>query len=141
MTGTTSETSLPQLPKAPNLIELLIHTQEVEWREKSLKGVAEKMLWRDEATGASIALIRFSKGASIPKPHMHASNQFMYCLSGKYEYTATGVTLLPGSFYCNPKGNVHGPTLAHEETVVVEIYDGPHYPQVPDWYTDAQDAR
>jgi hypothetical protein len=65
----------------------------------------------------------------------------MYCLSGKYEYTKTGVTLLPGSFYCNPKGNVHGPTLAHEETVVVEVYDGPHYPQVPDWYTDPKDAQ
>ena len=36
-----------------------------------------------------------------------------------------GVTLKPGSFYCNPKGNVHGPTLAHEDTVVVEIYDHP----------------
>jgi len=23
---------------------------------------------------------------------------------------------------------------------VLEIYDGPHYPQVPDWYTDPRDA-
>jgi hypothetical protein len=36
---------------------------------------------------------------------------------------------------------VHGPTRAHEETVVLEIYDGPHYPEVPKWYTDARDAR
>jgi len=99
---------------APSLTEILHLTDQMEWRAKSLAGVFEKMLWRDEATGASIALIKFAKGASIPKPHRHASNQFMYCLSGKYEYTATGVTLLPGSFYCNPKGNVHGPTLAHE---------------------------
>lgn len=49
--------------------------------------------------------------------------------------------LTPGCFYCNPKGNVHGPTIAHEETILVEMYDGPHYPKVPDWYTDAQDAR
>ena len=49
--------------------------------------------------------------------------------------------LTPGCFYCNPKGNVHGPTLAHEETILLEMYDGPHYPQAPDWYTDAQDAR
>ena len=111
------------------------------WREKSLAGVSEKMLWRDESTGASIGLIKFSKGASIPKPHSHAANQFMFCLSGKYEYTSTGVTLVAGSFYCNPKGNVHGPTLAHEETVVVEIYDGPHYPTTPDWYTDERDAH
>lgn len=130
-----------EVRSAPSLTEILIHAEQMEWRAKSLAGVFEKMLWRDDTTGASIALIKFAKGASIPKPHSHASNQFMYCLSGKYEYTATGVTLLPGSFYCNPKGNIHGPTLAHEETVVVEIYDGPHYPQMPDWYTDERDAH
>jgi hypothetical protein len=65
----------------------------------------------------------------------------MFCLKGRYEYTSTGVTLTPGSFYCNPKGKVHGPAVAHEETVVVEIYDGPHYPFKPDFYTDEKDAR
>lgn len=133
-----NHTSLPVLP---DVSELLIHTDEVAWRPKTLAGVFEKMLWRDEASGASIALIKFAKGASIPQPHSHASNQFMYCLSGKYEYTVTGVTLKPGSFYYNPKGHVHGPTLAHEETVVVEVYDGPHYANVPDWYTDERDAK
>ena len=125
----------------PVLAEILIQSEAMPWREKSLKGVSEKMLWRNEETGASIALIKFAKGASIPEPHLHASNQFMFCLQGHYEYTATGVTLRPGSFYCNPKGNVHGPTLAHEETIVVEIYDGPHYPQKPSWYTDERDAH
>ena len=134
--------TLPTTPPGmPSLDEILIHTAEVPWRAKSLAGVHEKMLWRDEATGASIALIRFDKGASIPTPHLHASNQFMYCLQGHYEYTSTGVTLRPGSFYCNPKGNVHGPTLAHEETVVVEMYDGPHYPERPSWYSNDEDAR
>ena len=28
-----------------------------------------------------------------------------------------------------------------EETVVLEIYDGPHYPEKPSWYTDERDAR
>ena len=51
------------------------------------------------------------------------------------------VVLTAGSFYCNPKGNVHGPAIAHEETVVIEIYDGPHYPQKPSWYTDERDAH
>jgi quercetin dioxygenase-like cupin family protein len=125
---------------SPPMSELLLQAEDMPWREKSLKGIAEKMLWRNEDTGASIALIRFSKGAGIPRPHLHAANQFMFCLSGKYEYTSTGVTLVAGSFYCNPKGNVHGPAIAHEDTVVVEIYDGPHYPVVPDFYTDARDA-
>ncbi len=131
--------SLPE--GAPALQEMLVDTDRLPWREKSLKGISEKMLWRDEQTGASVALIRFAKGASIPEPHFHASNQMMFCLQGRYEYTKTGVVLTPGSFYLNPKGHVHGPTLAHEETVVIEIYDGPHYPEKPSWYTDEQDAH
>ena len=111
-------------PGAPKLEEILIGSAAMPWREKSLKGVSEKMLWRNPETGASIAF-----------------NQFMICLSGRYEYTRTGIVLTAGSFYCNRKGNVHGPAIAHEETIVVEIYDGPHYAVKPDWYTDEADAR
>ncbi len=125
---------------APSLEEILMQSRDMPWRAKSLKGVHEKMFWRDEATGSTIALIKFDKGHGIPKPHSHASNQFMFCLEGRYEYTQTKVVLTPGCFYCNPKGNVHGPTIAHEDTVVLEMYDGHHYPQVPDWYTDPRDA-
>jgi 2,4'-dihydroxyacetophenone dioxygenase len=65
----------------------------------------------------------------------------MYCLEGKYEYIPTGLVLQAGSFYLNPKGMVHGPTIAHEDTIVVEIYDGPHYPTTPSWYSDERDAH
>lgn len=127
-------------PGAPHLLEILIQTRDVQWRAKSLAGLHEKMLWRDETTGASISLNRYEKGAGIPKAHMHSSNQFMFCLEGRYEYLNSKVVLTPGCFYCNPKGNVHGPTVAHDESVLLEIYDGPHYPQMPDWYTDKNDA-
>jgi 2,4'-dihydroxyacetophenone dioxygenase len=138
----TAYSGIPKLADGmPSLDEVLLQSKDLPWRAKSLKGVHEKMLWRNEETGASIALIRFEKGAGIPQPHSHASNQFMVCLEGKYEYTNTGVVLTAGSFYWNPKGNVHGPAMAHEETVVVEIYDGPHYPIKPSWYTNEEDAR
>ena len=126
---------------APSLDEILIQSDAVPWRDKSLNGLSEKMLWRDEQTGASIALIKFEKGSGIPAPHYHASNQFMFCLKGRYEYLPTKTVLTAGSFYCNPKGNVHGPAVAHEETIVLEVYDGPHYPQKPSWYTDERDAH
>ena len=99
-------------PGMPSLDEILIQSRDIPWREKSLKGISE-----------------------------NAANQFMYCLEGRYEYTSSGVVLTPGCFYCNPKGNVHGPAIAHEDTVVVEIYDGPHYPQRPPWYDNDEDAR
>jgi quercetin dioxygenase-like cupin family protein len=125
----------------PNLAEILTDTQQLPWREKSLRGVYEKMLWRNEQTQATVALIKFDAGVGIPQPHAHDSNQMMYCLKGRYEYLRTGLVLTPGLFYCNPKGSVHGPTLAHEETIVLEFYDGPHYPTMPSWYTDERDAR
>jgi quercetin dioxygenase-like cupin family protein len=121
--------------------EVLLQSDDVEWAPKTLAGLSQKMLWRDETTGASIALVRFERGSGVPSPHAHASNQFMFCLSGRYVYTATGLTLTPGSFYWNPKGSVHGPTFAEEDSVLLEFYDGPHYPTQPDWYSDPEDAR
>lgn len=121
--------------------EILLQTDDLEWVDKTLAGLSTKVLWRDERTGGSIALVRFAKGASIPRRHAHASNQFMFCLKGRYTYVPTGLTLTPGSFYWNPKGSLHGPTLAEEESVLLEVYDGPHYPTQPDWYSDPADAR
>ncbi len=128
-------------PLAPPQEDLLIDTAQRPWQEKSLPGLSQKMLWRNEQTGASIALVRFQKGAGIPESHVHASNQFMFCLSGAYEYPGSGLLLTPYAFYWNPKGNPHGPTLAREESVLLEIYDGPHYPMKPSFYTREEDAR
>lgn len=121
--------------------EILLQTDELAWQAKSLAGLSHKMLWRNEETEASIALVRFEQGSGIPSPHVHASNQFMFCLSGRYVYTLTGTTLTPGSFYFNPKGSTHGPTLAEEESVLLEIYDGPHYPERPPFYDNDEDAH
>jgi 2,4'-dihydroxyacetophenone dioxygenase len=121
--------------------EILVQTNDLDWAEKTLAGLTHKALWRNEDTGASISLVRFAKGAGIPSRHSHASNQFMFCLSGRYTYVPTGITLTAGSFYWNPKGSLHGPTLAEEDSVLLEVYDGPHYPTQPDWYTSDDDAR
>ena len=126
---------------AAALQEILVQTRDLEWIEKSLAGLSHKMLWRNDETGASIALVKFEKGSGIPDPHLHASNQFMYCISGRYRYVPTGITLTPGAFYCNPKGAVHGPTIADETSVFLEIYDGPHYPVKPSWYANEEDAH
>lgn len=127
----------------PNVLkgEKHIDTDALEWEEKSLEGLTDKMLFRNEETGATIALIRFAKGTGIPIAHEHASNQFMYMLSGLYSYPDSEITLKPGDFYCNEKGNFHGPTIALEDTVFLEIYDGPHYPSRPEFYDNDEDAR
>jgi quercetin dioxygenase-like cupin family protein len=136
-------TEAPPMPKnaMDAFKEFLIQTNDLQWAEKSLAGLSQKMLWRNEATGATIALVKFEKGAGIPEAHAHASNQFMFCLSGKYRYIPTGTTLTAGAFYCNPKGSVHGPTIADETSILLEMYDGPHYPVRPSWYTSDEDTR
>jgi len=123
------------------LSEVLLQTDDLEWVEKSLAGLSHKMLWRDPVSEASIALVRFEKGSGIPEAHQHASNQFMFCLSGRYVYLPTGTTLTKGSFYWNPKGVAHGPTMAEETSVLLEVYDGPHYPVRPSFYDNDEDAR
>jgi 2,4'-dihydroxyacetophenone dioxygenase len=123
------------------LREVLLQTEDLAWVEKSLAGLSHKMLWRDPETEASIALVRFEKGSGIPSEHKHGSNQFMFCLSGRYTYLPTGTTLTKGSFYWNPKGCAHGPTLAEETSVLLEVYDGPHYPERPSFYDNDEDAR
>lgn len=121
--------------------EILVQTNDLDWMDKTLAGLSHKMLWRNEDTGASIALVRFTAGSGIPSRHAHASNQFMFCLRGRYTYVPTGITLTAGSFYWNPKGSMHGPTRAEEESVLLEVYDGPHYPTQPNWYSSPEDAR
>lgn len=121
--------------------EILVQTSSLEWVEKTLAGLTHKALWRNEDTGASISLIKFDAGSGIPSRHSHASNQFMFCLKGRYTYIPTGIVLTEGSFYWNPKGSLHGPTTAEEESILLEVYDGPHYPTQPDWYTSPDDVR
>lgn len=92
-------------------------------------------LWVHPETGASIALLEFAEGAGVPEKHTHASNQFMYCLEGEYEYTDLKLVLRPGDFYMNPKDNPHGPTRSRKRSLLLELYDGPHYYEAPSYHT------
>ena len=97
--------------------------------------------WENRKTGASVCLLDVPKGAGIPIRHRHASNQFMYCIKGVYEYLNPGLVLRAGSFYMNPKGNPHGPTIARTRCLLVETYDGPHYFKQPSFHTAATVGR
>ena len=127
-------------PEMMKTLEVLIRTQDLD-PAKGLDfpdyGFKQYFLWKNAETGASIALLEYAKGGRIPIKHSHASNQFMYCLEGDYEYTDSGLRLTPGSFYMNPKDHPHGPTVAHQRSVLIEIYDGPHYYDKPSFHTDA----
>src|SRR5262249_59136547 len=74
----------PPMPAGmANLEEVLLQSNDIPWREKSLAGVSEKMLWRDEKGGSSIWLVKCAARASIPEAHPRASKQFRSCREGK----------------------------------------------------------
>jgi quercetin dioxygenase-like cupin family protein len=108
--------------------ETVIDPEKVEWETSQVPGVRFKLLFKNEETGALITLTHFPKGAGIPNPHLHPSNQFMYVLKGKFSYP--GIVVKEGEFYINPKDHVHGPSEALEDTLVLEMVDGPlFYPE------------
>ena len=120
-------------------LDVMIRTQDLDpakWLDFPEYGFRQYFLWKNTDTGASIALLDYQKGGRIPVKHAHASNQFMYCLEGDYEYTDSRLRLTAGSFYMNPKDHPHGPTIAHERSLLIEIYDGPHYYEKPVFHTD-----
>ena len=126
-------------PVSAESLEKLVHEADLrdeDWLDFPEYGFKQYFLHKNPETGASIALLKYEKGGNIPVKHTHASNQFMYCLEGDYEYTDSNLRLKPGSFYMNPKDHPHGPTLAHEESLLIEIYDGPHYYEKPEYHTD-----
>ena len=44
-----AKTTMPPMPAgAPDLGEVLMQSNDMPWREKSLPGISEKMLWRNE---------------------------------------------------------------------------------------------
>ncbi|MDY6460276.1 cupin domain-containing protein [Acinetobacter faecalis] len=120
-------------------LEILLNTTELkdeDWIDFPEYGFRQYFLWKNLETGATIALLEYQEGGRIPVKHTHASNQFMFCLEGEYEYVDVGMKLTPGSFYMNPKDNPHGPTIAHKFSRLIEIYDGPHYYEKPVFHTD-----
>ncbi len=126
--------------QAMKTLETLIDTSKLDpalWLDFPDYGFRQYFLWKHPTSGASIALLEFEEGGGVPVKHSHASNQFMYCLEGEYSYTESDLVLRPGAFYMNPKDHPHGPTKALQRSVLIEIYDGPHYYEKPVFHSDA----
>jgi quercetin dioxygenase-like cupin family protein len=124
----------------PMTLEVLIDRKDLKeenWIDFAEYGFRQYFLWKHPTNGASVALLDFAEGGGVPVKHAHASNQFMICLEGEYSYTDSELVLKPGSFYMNPKDHPHGPTKALKRSLLVEIYDGPHYYEKPVYHTDA----
>jgi len=94
-----------------------------EWVAGPYPGVEILPLRRDPATGGVTILRKFHAGITVPA-HIHpAANESVYILSGQWE--EDGTTHGPGTFFYVPKGQRHGPHLAHTEVLSLTVFDGP----------------
>ena len=101
----------------------------LEWesapRGYYLTDVKQKVLWRDERTGATVALVKFPVGLA-DKVHSHPkANQIVFGLEGEYEDKEGNRISLKGRFSYVPKGVKHGATKFTKESVLLFFWDGP----------------
>lgn len=67
-------------------------------------GIRIKVLWRDEATGESAALLAYDPGARAPS-HRHTGDEQIWVLEGE-QADETG-TYGPGTYLLNTSGTAH----------------------------------
>ena len=109
--------------------------EDLEWEDPPrgyyLTDVKQKTLWKDEKTGATLALIRFPEGVA-DKIHSHPeANQVVIGLSGEMEMPdGTLVSVKPNSVYHFDKGEKHGATMVTKEVLTLFFWDGPPKPEV-----------
>ena len=110
--------------------------KEVNWEKAPnfVNNVQRKILWRDEETGATFAILRIPKGVLVDDiPHNHPNaNQFTFRLSGEAEFPDGSRLSLPEDEYdfnfC-PKGGMHGTlskrTKILKDIIYIHYWDGP----------------
>jgi len=93
-------------------------------------GVKQKVLWRDEGTGAMVALIRYPVG-TLTKAHSHPeANQLQFGLEGEMEIQGNRFPV-KGLFQITPKGVKHGGAGEKftKDVVLLTYWDGPPAPE------------
>jgi len=94
-----------------------------QWQPGPYAGVELMILHKNEATGGVTVLRKFHAGVTIPA-HIHPqANETAYVLEGEWE--ESGVIYKPGTLFFAPKGEQHGPHVAHTEVISLTNFDGP----------------
>jgi hypothetical protein len=114
-----------------------VNGKEVEWQNTPkghyLSDVKEHVLWKDESTGAMLALRKIPVGGLHEHPHIHPdASHWMFLLSGEAVYP-DGSTLSCSEndyiFMFAPRGKKHGGGPAGlkftKEFIGLWYFDGP----------------
>jgi hypothetical protein len=107
-----------------------IIVDELEWEDPPrgyyLTDVKQKVLWKNEETGATWVLLKFPPGIA-DKLHTHPdANQFVYLLSGEIGGRELGGKIASVQL----KGNQHGQANFTKESLALFFWDGSPKPEV-----------
>ncbi|OGD57949.1 hypothetical protein A3K78_04890 [Candidatus Bathyarchaeota archaeon RBG_13_52_12] len=113
-----------------------VNGKDVEWKRAPnfVSNVQRQVLWKDEKTGATFAILKIPEGVYLEQvPHSHPhSNQFTFRLSGEIELpNGTHIAVSEDDYgfdYC-PKDKEHGAmsngTKVLKDFVYLHYWDGP----------------
>jgi len=123
-----------------------VNGEEVEWKKAPnfVNNIQRKVLWKNEETGASFAILKAPKGEYLEQnPHCHPhANQFTFRLSGEMELLdGTKISISKDNYmfgYC-PKDEMHGSVSEGLEVLEDVIYL--HYWDGPDDWADMEGEK
>lgn len=88
-----------------------------------VKSLKEKVLSRDEETGAMTLMIKYPKGFRHPVLTSHTVTEEIYIVKGRI--SMEGVEYGQGYYAFRPVGMIHGEMEVLEETVLLIMLSGP----------------
>ena len=101
--------------------EYEFHIPTSPWRQAGLDGIEEKLLARDDASGADTSLLRWAPGvdSSALGPQRHTYWEEVYVLSGDMTDLSLDRTFTAGMYACRPPDMEHGPWQSAEGYVAI----------------------
>ena len=101
-------------------------TSDVAWTPvpgSKCDGLTERVLARDEHGGVASRILRFAPGTDTTPNgvQQHDFWEEVYILEGALHDTRLGQTFTAGMYACRPPGMPHGPWIAPEGCLTVEI--------------------
>jgi hypothetical protein len=107
----------------PTIADTHVPASDSGWVQTDKDGLAfMKVLWTDAATGEWAVLYQWKKGFVAPR-HKHLGAIHAYIVSGRLKLR--DVELGPGDYIHEANGMVHDETVALEDTLQLNIADGP----------------
>ena len=102
----------------------------MEWEDAPkgnfLTKVKQRVLWKNEKTGATAVLYKYPLGLADPGHRHPDANQWVYAICGECELPAGTRVPMEGIFGYSPKNEIHGAGFnVTQEAIILHIWDGP----------------